>query len=76
MRNNLYAETRASGNAVMEKAGTGRTGTIVSNAREHSNVDIAGEIVNTILIQKGFQANLKVISTQDYMLGSLLDIFS
>jgi flagellar hook protein FlgE len=74
--NNLYAETTASGNAVMEKARTGRTGAIVSNAREQSNVDIADEIVNTILIQNGFQANLKVISTQDHMLGSLLDIFS
>ena len=73
---NLYAETTDSGYAVTEKAGTGRAGTIVSNAREQSNVDIAAELVNTILIQRGFQVNLKVISTQDHMLGSLLDVFS
>ena len=73
---NLYSETSESGNAVLDKAGTGRSGTIVSNAREQSNVDIGGELVNTILIQRGFQANLKVISTQDSLLGSLLDVFS
>jgi flagellar hook protein FlgE len=73
---NLYVETSASGTAVMDKAGTGRAGTIVSNAREQSNVDMANEIVNTILIQRGFQANLKVVSTQDNMLGILLDVFS
>ena len=74
--NNLYTETSASGHAIIDKAESGRAGSIVSNAREQSNVDIADEIVNTILIQNGFQANLKVISTQDHMLGSLLDIFS
>ena len=73
---NLYSETVASGNAMTGRPGTNGMGAIVSNALEQSNVDIAGEIINTILIQRGFQSNLKVISTADEMLGSLLDIFS
>jgi flagellar hook protein FlgE len=74
--NNLYSETAASGNAVTGPAGTNGMGTIVSNALEQSNVDIGSEFVKIILIQRGFQSNLKVISTEDEMLGSLLDIFS
>jgi len=74
--NNLYSETVGSGNAVMGPAGTNGMGPIVSNALEQSNVDIGSEFVKIILIQRGFQSNLKVISTEDEMLGSLLDIFS
>jgi flagellar hook protein FlgE len=73
---NLYSETMASGHAVTGPAGTNGMGTIVSNALEQSNVDIGSEFVKIILIQRGFQSNLKVISTEDEMLGSLLDIFS
>lgn len=76
MGHNLYAETEASGNAVTGQAGTNGMGIIASNTLEQSNVDVAKEIIDTILIQKGFQANLKVIKTEDEMLGSLLDIFS
>jgi flagellar hook protein FlgE len=39
-------------------------------------VDIGSEFVKIILIQRGFESNLKVIATEDEMLGSLLDIFS
>jgi len=74
--NNLYSETAASGNAVTGPAGTNGMGTIVSNALEQSNVDIGSEFVKIILIQRGFESNLKVIATEDEMLGSLLDIFS
>jgi flagellar hook protein FlgE len=42
--------------------------------RELSNVDLEKEIPETILTQRGYQANLKTIETQDEMLGSLLDI--
>jgi flagellar hook protein FlgE len=41
--------------------------------RELSNVDLEKEIPETILTQKGYQANLKTIETEDEMLGFLLD---
>lgn len=42
--------------------------------KEMSNVDLAEEIPQTLMTQTGFEANLKVLKTQDEMLGSLLDI--
>ena len=42
--------------------------------RELSNVDLAEEIPQTISLQRGHEANIKVIETQEETLGSLLDI--
>ena len=41
---------------------------------EGSNVDLAEEMVALITGQRGFEANLQTIQTQDEMLGELLDI--
>ena len=40
---------------------------------EKSNVDLAEELPNLMLSKRFFEANLKVIQTEDEMLGSLLD---
>jgi flagellar hook protein FlgE len=74
--NNLYAMTDETGDAITSRPGTNGLGTIVSNALEQSNVDIAKEIVDIILIKRGFQANLKIISTGNEMIGELVDIIS
>ena len=42
--------------------------------KELSNVDLAEEIPQTIPVKIGYEANLKVIETQEKMVGSLLDI--
>lgn len=42
--------------------------------REMSNVDIAEEIVQTIPTQNGYEANLKMISEYDEMIGSVINI--
>jgi flagellar basal-body rod protein FlgC len=42
---------------------------------ETSNVDLAEELPQTILAQTGFEANLKMLKTEDEMMGTLLDIF-
>lgn len=41
--------------------------------RELSNVDLETEIPGTLLTQRGYQANLKTIETEDEMIGYLLD---
>jgi flagellar hook protein FlgE len=74
--NNLYAKTGESGDAITGQPGTNGLGTIVPNALEQSNVDIGREFVDIILMKRGFQANLKVISAEDEMLGNLLNIIS
>jgi len=42
--------------------------------KEMSNVDLAEEIPQSIVAQKGYEANLATIRTQDEMLNSILDI--
>ena len=70
----LYSETVASGQPLINKPGTGGMGTISSSMLEESNVDLAGEIIKMIVIQRGYEANSKVISTTDAMLNTLLNI--
>ena len=76
MGNNLYAKTNEAGDAIMGQPGTNGLGTIVANALEQSNVDIGREFVDIMLMKRGFQANLKVISAEDEMIGSVLNIMS
>lgn len=46
-------------------AGTGGRGQILGGAIEASNVDIAKEFTNLIILQRGYQANTRVITTVD-----------
>ena len=41
--------------------------------KELSNVDLEKEIPETILTERGYQANLKTLETEEEMLGYLLD---
>ena len=41
---------------------------------EQSNVELSEELPNLMLSRRFFQANLKVIETEEEILGSLLDI--
>ena len=41
---------------------------------ENSNVELTEEIPQTIIAQRGYEANIKVIETREEMLGSILDI--
>lgn len=43
--------------------------------KELSNVDLSEEIPQTIVAQRGYEANLTTIRTHDEMLKSVLDIF-
>jgi flagellar basal-body rod protein FlgC len=42
--------------------------------KEMSNVDLAEEIPQTIIAQRGYEANLATLRTQDEMLKSIIDI--
>ena len=56
------------GHPVIEVAGDQIT------EKESSNVDLAEEITETILTQRGYDANLIMIKTQEEMSGSIMDI--
>ncbi|BDQ34649.1 flagellar hook protein FlgE [Pseudodesulfovibrio portus] len=69
---NLFSETLESGPALTGQAGSSGKGTIDGNSLEMSNVDMATEFVRMITTQRGFQANTKVITTTDSMLGEVI----
>ncbi len=72
--NNLQQETIASGSPILEKPGNGGMGSITPYGLEQSNVDLAGEFVKLIVVQRGYEANSKTISTTDQMLSSLMQL--
>ena len=74
MGNNLYAESRDSGQPMAGIPQSGRLGSISSNAIEMSNVDLAQEFVKMITTQRAFQANSRVITTSDEILAELINI--
>ncbi|SMF18587.1 flagellar hook protein FlgE [Desulfovibrio gilichinskyi] len=71
---NLFSQTRESGDALTGLPNSGGKGSIASNSLEASNVDLAVEFVNMITTQRGFQANSKVITTTDTMMGELIQL--
>ena len=71
---NLFEETRYSGEGALNEPGTAGNGTILANFLEQSNVDLAEEIVNMIMTQRGFQANSKTVTTTDSMLAEVIEM--
>jgi flagellar hook protein FlgE len=71
---NLFTETLDSGPALTGQAGNSGKGTIDGNQLEMSNVDMATEFVRMITTQRGFQANTKVITTVDSLLGEVISM--
>ncbi len=72
MGHSLFAETPASGPALIGAPGEGGLGSVRSGVLEMSNVDIAEEFTKMILYQRGFQANARVITTSDEMLQDII----
>lgn len=74
---NLFVPTSRSGDPTPPgRANTGSLGGIVSNTLEQSNVDLAGEFVRLITLQRGFQANARTISSTSQLLQDLINIVS
>lgn len=71
---NLFQATTASGEPLFNRPKVGGMGTISSSMLEESNVDMAAEFIKMIIIQRGYQANTKVITTTDEMLSQLINI--
>ena len=67
----LFQANTVSGAAIVGTANTGGRGSISSGSLEMSNVDLAQEFVKMITIQRGYQANSRVISTSDEMMQTL-----
>lgn len=74
MGQNLYAESRDSGQPLEGVPQSGRLGSISPSSIEMSNVDLAQEFVKMITTQRAFQANSRVITTSDEILNELINL--
>jgi flagellar hook protein FlgE len=72
--NGMFAKSDNSGEAVMQLPGIGTPTKIKPGALEMSNVDLATEFTNMITVQRGYQANARVITTSDAMLQELVQL--
>ena len=71
---NLYSQTANSGDPIIGTAATGGRGFIQSSALEASNVDLSRSLTQLIIIQRGYQANGKTITTSDQLLQTLIGL--
>ena len=71
---NLLAEAGDSGAAIVGKPDSSGLGRLRSSSLELSNVDLGEEFINLINAQRGFQANARVITTADELLGELVNL--
>lgn len=71
---NVWGETVESGPVLLGTSGSGSFGLIQSGALEASNVDLTGQLVNMITAQRNFQANAQMISTQDQVSQTIINI--
>jgi flagellar hook protein FlgE len=70
----MWAESFDSGQPLVGEPGSSTLGLLQSGALESSNVDISKELVNMIVAQRDFQANAKMISTEDQVTQSIINI--
>lgn len=72
--NNQWAETAASGQALVGDPGAGNRGLLQSAAVEDANIDLTQELVNLITQQRNYQANAQSIKTQDQVMQTLVNL--
>ena len=69
-----WSESLSSGEPMVVTANDYGSGAIVSEALEMSNADLAQEISDMIITQRGYQANTRVITVTDQMLEELVNL--
>ncbi len=71
---NAWAQTASSGDPRVGTAGSSEFGLVQGGALEASNVDLTEQLVNMITAQRNFQANAQMISTQDQVTQTVINI--
>ena len=72
--NNMFEETPNSGEARYGAGDIRKAGAVISGSLENSNVDTAEQFVRLIEAQRGYQANARVVSTQDEVLAETVNL--
>ncbi|MDE3197508.1 MAG: flagellar hook protein FlgE [Acidobacteriota bacterium] len=73
---NTFAPTSLTANPVIGTPSTGARGQITGGALETSTVDIATEFTNLLQYERGYQANSKVISTEDQVVQQTISLIA
>ena len=71
---NLFIQSGDSGTPLVGTPGLGTFGKVIASTLEASNVDLGEELVNMIIMQRGFQANSRIITTTNDLLGELVNL--
>ncbi len=71
---NVYLQSANSGDPIIGTAATAGRGFMQSSALEASNVDLSKSLTQLIIIQRGYQANGKTITTSDTLLETLIGL--
>ena len=71
---NIFVQSANSGDPIIGTAATAGRGFIQAAALEASNVDLSRSLTQLIIIQRGFQANGKTITTSDQLLETLIGL--
>ncbi len=74
MGQNRYRESRLSGQPTIGAPVSGGRGKISAKNIESSTTDIANEFINLMTAQRSFQANSKIISISDELMGEVLNL--
>jgi len=74
VQNTNGVQTYASGQPVYGQAGGANFGVIQSGSLEASNVDITAQLVNMITAQRAFQANAEMVSTDNAVTQTIINI--
>lgn len=70
----MWAQTSATGEAVIGGPGTASLGSITAGALEESNVDLSEQLVNLIIAQRNFQASSKTIETANQTTQTIINL--
>ena len=71
---NLFQSSANTGTPQLLNAGGDGVGAIQSQALERSNTDLANELTQMIILQRGYQAATRMVSTADEMLQDALSL--
>lgn len=71
---NIYSQTDASGDAQLGTAGQDNYGRFFAGWLEGSNVDPITEMTDLVKAQRGYEMNVKVISTSDQMMENIVNV--
>jgi flagellar hook protein FlgE len=71
---NVYSPNILSGQASVGLAGSGQLGTIKSDNLEESTVDIANELTNMIVSQRGYEANSQMFKCGADLMNTLIQM--